>query len=252
MLTLIARTQVSFVTVQIMANDFPDKNILQSPALLQYILESNAYPREHEQLKELRETTVGKFDKSRSVMGVPADQGLFLAMLVKLMNAKKTIEIGVFTGYSLLTTALALPADGQITAIDVDRKSFEIGLPFIKKAGVDHKINFVESEALIVLNDLLKDGKEGEFDFAFVDAKKSEYIKYHELLLRLVKVGGVIGYDNTLWYGSVAQSEELVEADLKDNRIYMRELNAFLVNDSRVEIALLSIGDGLTLCRRIN
>ncbi|XP_022945593.1 flavonoid 3',5'-methyltransferase-like isoform X1 [Cucurbita moschata] len=232
-----------------MADD-SKKNILQCPALLQYILEENSYPREHEQLKELRETTLETF-KSRSVMSVPADQGLFLSMLLKLMNAKKTIEIGVFTGYSLLTTALALPADGQITAIDISRESFEVGLPFIKKAGVDHKINFVESQALIVLNDLLNDGKEGEFDFVFVDADKGEYIKYHELLMKLVKVGGVIAYDNTLWFGTVAQSDDVVDEKLKASRNHIRELNAFLVNDSRVEIALLSVGDGITLCRRI-
>ncbi|XP_038892938.1 putative caffeoyl-CoA O-methyltransferase At1g67980 isoform X2 [Benincasa hispida] len=145
-----------------MADNSPKKNILQSTALLQYILEANAYPREHEQLKELRESTFEKFDKSMngSVMSVPTDEGLFLSMLLKLMNAKKTIEIGVFTGYSLLTTALALPADGQITTIDVNRRSFEFGLPFIKKAGVDHKINFVESQALIALDNLLSDVKE--------------------------------------------------------------------------------------------
>ncbi|XP_023541702.1 flavonoid 3',5'-methyltransferase-like [Cucurbita pepo subsp. pepo] len=231
-----------------MADD--SKNILQCPALLQYILEENSYPREHEQLKELKEITLETF-KSRSVMSVPADQGLFLSMLLKLMNAKKTIEIGVFTGYSLLTTALALPADGQITAIDISRESFEVGLPFIKKAGVDHKINFLESQALTVLNDLLSDGTKGEFDFAFVDANKGEYIKYHELLLKLVKVGGVIAYDNTLWFGTVAQSDDVVDEKLKASRNHIRELNAFLVNDSRVEIALLSIGDGITLCRRI-
>ncbi|XP_022966737.1 flavonoid 3',5'-methyltransferase-like isoform X3 [Cucurbita maxima] len=226
------------------------KNILQCPALLQYILEENSYPREHEQLKELREATLETL-KSWSVMSVPADQGLFLSMLLKLMNAKKTIEIGVFTGYSLLATALALPADGQIMAVDVNKESFEVGLPFIKKAGVDHKINFVEAQASVFLNDLINDGKEGEFDFAFVDAVKGEYIKYHELLLRLVKVGGIIAYDNTLWYGSVAQNDDVVPHDLKANRSHIREFNAFLVNDSRVEIALLSIGDGLTLCRRI-
>ncbi|XP_023541697.1 flavonoid 3',5'-methyltransferase-like isoform X2 [Cucurbita pepo subsp. pepo] len=226
------------------------KNILQSPALVQYILEENSYPREHEQLKELREATLETL-KPWSVMSVPADQGLFLSMLLKLMNAKKTIEIGVFTGYSLLTTALALPADGQITAIDVNKESYDVGLPFMKKAGVDHKINFVEAQASVFLNDLVNDGKEGEFDFAFVDANKEGYIIYHEFLLKLVKVGGVIAYDNTLWFGSVAQNEDDVDEILKVNRIHLRELNAFLVNDSRIEIALLSIGDGLTLCRRI-
>ena len=97
----------------------------------------------------------------------------------------------------------------------------------------------------------MEHGKEGEFDFAFVDANKEGYIKYHEFVLKLVKVGGVIAYDNTLWFGSVAQNEDDIDENLKVNRNHLRELNAFLVNDSRIEIALLSIGDGLTLCRRI-
>ncbi|CAK9325640.1 unnamed protein product [Citrullus colocynthis] len=186
-----------------MADHQHEKNILRSTALLQYI-----------------------FQFHRSVMNVPADEGLFLSMLLKLMNAKKTIEIGVFTGYSLLTTALALPADGQITAIDVDRESFEFSLPFIKKPGVDHKINFVECQASVVLNDLLNEGKEGGYDFAFVDANKVEY-------------------------GSVALSDDVVLENLKEGRSRTRELNAFLVNDSPVEIALLSVGDGFTLCECI-
>ncbi|KAA0034199.1 hypothetical protein IC582_023290 [Cucumis melo] len=233
-----------------MANDQKEKNILKSTALLQYILKANSYPREHEQLKELRVATVEKFNKPKSMMSVPVDEGLFLSMLLKLMNAKKTIEIGVFTGYSLLTTALALPADGQITAIDVDRQTFEFGLPFIRKAGVDRKIKFVESQALVALRDLIKNGKE-EFDFAFVDALKSEYIEYHELLLKLVKVGGVIAYDNTLWFGLVALSDDEVDEGFRKNKVHVERFNAFLVNDRRVEIALLSIGDGVTLCRRI-
>lgn len=97
----------------------------------------------------------------------------------------------------------------------------------------------------------LNQGKEGEFDFAFVDANKSEYIKYHEFLLKLVKIGGVIAYDNTLWFGSVALSDDAVHENLKENKSYLQRFNAFLVNDTRVEIVLLSIGDGITLCRRI-
>ncbi|TQD96732.1 hypothetical protein C1H46_017625 [Malus baccata] len=88
-------------------------------------------------------------------MNVPVDEGLLLSMLLKVMNAKKTLELGVFTGYSLLTTALALPADGKITAVDVDKEAYEVGLPFIQKAGVEHKINFCQSDAFTVLNDLI-------------------------------------------------------------------------------------------------
>ncbi|KAF8018458.1 hypothetical protein BT93_H3368 [Corymbia citriodora subsp. variegata] len=226
--------------------------ILASEALLKYILETNAYPREHNQLKELREATVQKY-QVRSQMNVPVDEGQLISMMLKLMNAKKTIEIGVFTGYSLLTTALALPADGKIIAIDQDKEAYETGLPFIQKAGVDHKINFIQSDAFPFLNDLVADGKEeGTFDFAFVDTKMDDYMKYHELVLKLVKVGGVIGYDDTLWSGVVVMSEDdKMEEYLRHRRGKLRELNSFLAKDPRIECCLLSVGDGLTLCRRL-
>ncbi|XP_018716059.2 flavonoid 3',5'-methyltransferase [Eucalyptus grandis] len=231
--------------------DSHNRKILASEALSKYILETNAYPREHEQLKELREATVQKY-QYWSLMNVPADEGQLISMMLKLMNAKKTIEVGVFTGYSLLTTALALPADGKIIAMDPDKEAFETGLPFMKKARVEHKIDFIHSYAFSVLNDLIANGEEGTFDFAFVDANKEDYIKYHEILLKLVKVGGVIGYDNILWFGAVALSEDDEMAEhLRVGRGHLRELNSFLASDPRIECCLLSVGDGLTLCRRL-
>ncbi|KAK8360674.1 hypothetical protein V6Z12_A04G179300 [Gossypium hirsutum] len=195
--------------------DWTKKTILRNEALQKYIYETSAYPKEHEQLKELREATVQK-----SVMNVPVDEAQFLTMLLKLMNAKKTLEIGVFTGYSLLTTALTLPEDGKVIAIDPDKEAYE--------------------------------GEEGSFDFVFVDAYKSDYLKFHELTLKLVKVGGIVAYDNTLWYGSVAQSEkEVVEDLIKRYRNFVIEFNSFIAADPRVESSILSIGDGLTLCRRL-
>ncbi|MBA0700359.1 hypothetical protein Gotur_021733 [Gossypium turneri] len=185
-------------------------------------------------------------------MNVPVDEAQFLTMLLKLMNAKKTLEIGVFTGYSLLTTALTLPEDGKVIAIDPDKEAYEVGAPFIKKAGMQHKIEFFPSDAFLVLDDLIKNGEEGSFDFVFVDAYKSDYLKFHELTLKLVKVGGIVAYDNTLWYGSVAQSEkEVVEDLIKRYRNFVVEFNSFIAADPRVESSLLSIGDGLTLCRRL-
>ncbi|KAG6425491.1 hypothetical protein SASPL_115929 [Salvia splendens] len=230
--------------------------ILQSEALTKYLLETSAYPREHQQLKELRQATVDKYSHL-SVMNVPADEGQFLSMLLKVMNAKKTIEVGVFTGYSLLATALALPDEAKIIAIDPDREAYEVGLPFIEKAGVTHKIQFIHSDAVTAINQLLlHSGEEGTFDFAFVDADKENYINYHELLLKVVKVGGVIGYDNTLWAGTVALADEDLTQEWKDkigeNRIFLRNLNTFLAKDSRIELAHLSIGDGLSLCRRLH
>ncbi|KAL5542951.1 hypothetical protein UlMin_010661 [Ulmus minor] len=235
--------------------DSHNRIILQSPALLKYILETSSYPREHEQLRELREATVKEY-KKMSTMNVPVDEGQLLSMFLKVINAKKTIEVGVFTGYSLLTTALALPPDGHITAIDSDREAYDFGLQFIRKAGVDHKINFIKADALSALDDLVNRGKEeNSFDFAFVDAKKDDYLKYHEKLLKLVKIGGIIAYDNTLWFGSVVFSKDDEMEGWPDwlriSRKQVREFNSFLATDSRIELALVSIGDGLTLCRRL-
>ncbi|XP_020252878.1 flavonoid 3',5'-methyltransferase-like [Asparagus officinalis] len=234
------------------ANDFYlNKNLLRTDALHEYILETSVYPREHELLKGLREETVKVHE--RSFMGVPPDEGLLLSMLLKLMNAKKAIEVGVFTGYSLLTTALALPEDGKITAIDVDKSAYEKGLPFIQKAGVEHKINFIESKALAVLDKLLEELKEDElYDFAFVDADKTSYADYHERLVKLVRIGGLIAYDNTLWYGTVAEPENpSIPPNAKIIREAAIKLNKSLAADTRIELSQVSIGDGLTLCRRI-
>ncbi|PIA46208.1 hypothetical protein AQUCO_01500020v1 [Aquilegia coerulea] len=177
------------------------KSLLQSDALYQYILETSVYPREPQPMKELREITA---NHPWNLMTTSADEGQFLNMLLKLINAKNTMEIGVFTGYSLLATALALPEDGKILAMDINRENYEIGLPVIEKAGVAHKIDFREGPALPVLDQMLEDGKyHGTYDFIFVDADKDNYINYHKRLLDLVKIGGLIGYDNTLWNGSV-------------------------------------------------
>ncbi|XP_006853991.2 caffeoyl-CoA O-methyltransferase [Amborella trichopoda] len=226
------------------------KSLLQTDDLYKYILETSVFPREPELLKELRTANEGH---PMGVMGVPPDEGQFIQMILKLVNAKKTIEVGVFTGYSLLETALALPEDGQITAIDVDKKAYEeIGLPIIRRAGVEHKINFVQSPALPFLDELLEDPKnEGSYDFAFVDADKNNYSNYHERLLKLVKVGGVIVYDNTLWGGSVAKDESLVEEYMKYFRQFVMKFNQILATDRRIEISQIPVADGVTICRRL-
>ncbi|WOL07145.1 hypothetical protein Cni_G15882 [Canna indica] len=219
---------------------------------VQYILETSVYPREPAAMKELRQITA---KHPRSGMAIASNEAQFLNLLLKLINAKNTLEIGVFTGYSLLATALALPDDGKILAIDVDRKSFELGLPVIQKAGVEHKIDFREGAALPILDELVKEEKNGgrRFDFVFVDADKNNYLNYHRRVLELVKVGGVIGYDNTLWSGSVAAApDEPIPEILMESRDYFVEFNKFLAADPRVEICQLCIGDGLTLCRRLS
>ncbi|KAI0492668.1 hypothetical protein KFK09_026944 [Dendrobium nobile] len=224
--------------------------LLQSQALLQYMLDTNVYPREHEQLKALREETM---KHSRFYMIVPPEEGQFLSMLLKLMNAKKTIEIGVFTGYSLLTTALALPEDGKIMAIDIDKSNYEIGRQYIQKAGVEHKIQFIESQALPVLDKLIQELKGEElFDFAFVDADKVNYSNYHERVIKLVRIGGLIVYDNTLWGGSVVGPvKPQFPGPFEEARDSIMRLNNELASDHRIEMSQVCIGDGITICRRI-
>ncbi|RWW58457.1 hypothetical protein BHE74_00034668 [Ensete ventricosum] len=214
----------------------------------------------------------------RNIMTTSADEGQFLNMLLKLINAKNTMEIGVYTGYSLLATALALPDDGKILAMDINRENYELGLPVIEKAGVAHKIDFREGPALPVLDLLLEDvriecifqpsllvpaakccrrgwsqeKKQGSFDFVFVDADKDNYLNYHKRLLELVKVGGVIAYDNTLWNGSVvAPPDAPLRKYVRYYRDFVLDLNRALAADPRIEICQLPVGDGVTLCRRI-
>ncbi|KAG0450078.1 hypothetical protein HPP92_026946 [Vanilla planifolia] len=229
-----------------------EKCILKSEALHQYILDSTVIPREHEQLKKLREETKARIPK-RALMNVPPEEGQLLSIILKVMNAKKTLELGVFTGYSLLATALALPKDAKITAIDISRACYEIGLPFIQAAGVEQKIDFIESDAVLALDKLIEEVKEDElYDFAFVDAEKSDYWIYHERLIRLVRIGGLICYDNTLWLGTVAHPPDpQAPAFVNRMRDVVARFNEKLAADSRIELSQICIGDGLTICRRI-
>ncbi|XP_068343518.1 probable caffeoyl-CoA O-methyltransferase At4g26220 [Pyrus communis] len=226
------------------------KGLLQSDELYQYILETSVYPHEPEPLKVLRAATASH---PRAGMATAPDAGQLMAMLLKLVDAKKTIEVGVFTRYSLLLTALTIPDDGKIVAIDVNRETYEqIGLPIIKKAGVEHKIDFIESQALPVLDKLLENHEnEGSFDFAFIDADKVNYWNYHEMLMKLLKVGGIVVYDNTLWGGTVVMPDELIPEFMKPGKQATIELNKLLAADPRVQISHASLGDGITICRRL-
>jgi predicted O-methyltransferase YrrM len=189
-------------------------------------------------------------------MGSSPDQMQFFSVLLKMIGAKNTIEVGVFTGYSLLSTALALPADGKVVAIDVNREYYELGRPVIEKAGMEHKVDFRVGDGLAVLDGVLaEDGgaKVGTFDFTYAHAYKLQYTGYHERLLRLVRVGGAIAYDNTLWGGSVAMPRDTPGSSEYDRvvRDYMVEFNAAVAADDRVEACVLAIADGVTLCRRV-
>ncbi len=195
--------------------------------------------REAEVLKELREETT-KHPMAR--MQIAPEQGQFMALLVQLMRAKKTLDIGVFTGYSSLVVALALPSDGQVIACDVDEEVTRIARQFWEKAGVSHKINLYLAPALETLDQFIAKGENNTFDFAFIDADKSNYNNYYEKSLWLVKPGGLIVIDNVLWGGKVADPE------IQDNRTQkIRAFNEKLHQDSRIVLSLLPIADGLTL-----
>ncbi|XP_076923554.1 putative caffeoyl-CoA O-methyltransferase At4g26220 [Bidens hawaiensis] len=225
------------------------QGLLQTHDLYKYILETSVYPLEPEPLKEIRALTASH---PWAVISTAPDAGQMIEILLKLVGAKKTLEIGVFTGYSLLLTALTIPDDGKIVAIDMDRESYDIGRPVIENAKVDHKIDFIESKALQALDKMLENpANEESFDFAFVDADKINYIHYHERIMKLVKVNRIVVYDNTLWSGTIAQPESSVNDYFKEGRISMIKLNKSLAADPRIDISMAPLGDDLTICRRV-
>jgi len=198
--------------------------------------------RETEILRLLREETASH---PMGKMQIAPEQGQFMAMLVKLMGAKKTIEVGVFTGYSSLVVALALPDDGKIVACDVNEEYTAIARRYWEKAGVANKIDLHLVPAIITLETLIAKGETESFDFAFIDANKSDYDRYYELCLQLIRPGGLIAIDNVLWYGKVADLE------IQDNRTkIIRNLNEKIYLDDRVDVSLIPIGDGLTLAMK--
>jgi predicted O-methyltransferase YrrM len=194
--------------------------------------------REPEILRELRAATASV---PYSGMQIGADQGQLMALLVKLMGAKRCLEIGTYTGYSALAVALALPKDGKIICCDISEEWTNVGKPFWKKAGVEKKIELRIAPALRTLDGLLKTQK-GKFDFAFIDADKGNYLNYYERCLQLVRRGGLIAVDNVLWSGEVANDKAKDELT-----VALRKFNDKLHQDERVDLAMLSIGDGVTL-----
>ena len=207
--------------------------------LMDYLSREGA--REHPAQKRCREETQSM---PMAMMQIAPEQGAFLAMLVRLMEATRCLEIGTFTGYSALSVALALPPNGHLIALDVNKEFTDKARGYWKEAGVERKIDLRLAPGVETLDKMIVAG-EGPFDFAFIDADKPNYDNYYERALKLIRAGGLIAFDNMLWGGSVADpqaSDEQTRA--------LRALNKKIHEDDRVDMALATIGDGVMLARK--
>ena len=179
------------------------------------------------------------------MMQIGADQGALLRLLVRTIDARRAVEIGTFTGYSALVVALALPADGKLVCCDINDEWTRIGKRYWEEAGVAARIELRLGPALATLDALLREYGANSFDFAFIDADKSNYDGYYESCLKLVRAGGLILLDNMLWSGKVAQP------DVHDRDTdALRALNAKIRDDARVDACLLTVGDGVMVARK--
>ena len=215
----------------------PKKTIGLENQLYNYLLSNSL--REAEILRQLRQETA---NHPYGTMQISPEQGQFMALLVQLLGAKKTLEVGVFTGYSSLCVALALPKDGKAIACDISEEYTAIARRYWQIAGVADKIDLRIAPALETLDKLLAEGEAGTFDFAFIDADKENYEGYYERSLQLIRQGGLIAIDNVLWGGSVANPE------VQDSSTQaIRAFNQKLHQDQRVTLSMVPIADGLTL-----
>ena len=216
------------------------KTIQLDDNLYQYLLDVSL--REHEVLKSLRDETL---NLSGSQMQISPDQGQFMAFLVRAIRANKILEIGTYTGYSALACALAMN-NGRLITIDRDPVMTEVAKKYWKMAKVDHLIDLMLDDAMNILNHLLSINENLEsFDMVFIDADKRNYQAYYELCLNLISKDGVILFDNVLWSGDVADP-----SNQDRDTIALRELNQFLLNDDRVNITMIPVGDGITMVQR--
>lgn len=217
-----------------------NKTLGLSDALQAYLTRVSL--REPPLLARLREETARD---PMARMQIAPEQGQFMQLLLKLIAARRCIEVGVFTGYSSLCTALALPDDGHILACDIDENWTAMARRYWAEAGVAHKISLKLAPALDTLDAELKAGGADTYDFAFIDADKENYLGYYERCLQLLRSGGLIAVDNVLWSGRVADAGNR-ERDTEA----IRDFNTFVQQDERVDISLLPIADGLMLCRK--
>jgi predicted O-methyltransferase YrrM len=215
------------------------RTVAVDDVLFDYVLAHSLH--EHPAQAALRELTR---THPHAGMQISPDQGQLMALLVKLIGARRAIEVGTFTGYSALTVALALPADGRLLACDISDEYTRLGRPFWVQAGVQDKIELVLGPALQTLDARVAAGEAGHYDFAFIDADKVNYDGYYERCLTLLRSGGLIVFDNMLWSGAVARAAK--DADTRA----LQALNDKLHGDPRVETVLLTVGDGIVLARK--
>jgi predicted O-methyltransferase YrrM len=216
------------------------KTINLTETLYEYILAHSV--REPPLFARLREVTAALPDSN---MQISPEQGQFLALLVKLIGARQCIEVGTYTGYSSLAVASVLPPEGRLVACDINSTTAAIARQFWREAGVEKRIDLRLQSALKTLDELLAAGGTGQYDFAFIDADKTNYRAYYEKLLALIRAGGLIAVDNTLWGGRVADPND-TDADTAA----LRSFNDHVHNDERVDLSLVPIADGVTLLRK--
>lgn len=217
-----------------------NRTISMTDGLYGYLLGTSL--REPPLLKRLRDETAAH---PQARMQISPEQGQFMQLLAKLMGARRCIEVGVFTGYSSLAVALALPADGRILACDVSEEFTSVARRYWKEAGVAGKIELKLAPALQTLDERLAAGEAGSYDLAFIDADKANYADYYERILKLLRPGGLVLVDNVLWSGRVLDAD-----DHSEDTVAIRAFNRLLHQDERVDLSLLPIGDGLTLARK--
>lgn len=172
------------------------------------------------------------------------DEAQFFQLLLKSINAKKCIEVGAFTGYTTMTMAMALPDDAQIICCDITDEY--LARDIWQEAQVETKIKLEIGPAADILQRMIDQGQSGQYDFAFIDADKTNYLKYYELCLQLLRKGGIIAIDNVLWSGKVCDQEYQDE-----DTVAIRQVNEFVKSDKRVDISMLKLGDGTTLCLKL-
>ena len=206
-----------------------------TPELRDYIWENGMT--EHPSLKRLRDETLSH---PFAVIQICPEQGSFMANLVRMISAKRIIEIGTYTGYSALAMALALPDDGKLITLDKDEDTNKVALNFFKKANLTHKIETIIKPALQSLEEI----KNYKFDMVFIDADKFNYKEYYERSIALMNKGGLIIVDNVLWHGEVAD-----ETNIDKFTINIREFNVHVANDKRTEQIIVPLGDGMSVCR---